>query len=156
MGMARSLTTTYHPQADGQTEVLNQSLEISLRAYVRPSRDDWAKHLDALSLSYNSKPHTATGFTPTYLLRGYTPVTGSTILHSPEPISRPLRDKEFPQPHHGATTLETLSEHALEMTESFNADRHRAQEALMLRQHFQKRAYNQGRLALEFDIGVLF
>jgi len=30
MGMTRSLTTAYHPQADGQTEVLNQSLEISL------------------------------------------------------------------------------------------------------------------------------
>jgi hypothetical protein len=28
MGMTRSLTMAYHPQADGQTEVLNQSLEI--------------------------------------------------------------------------------------------------------------------------------
>ena len=54
-----------------------------------------------------------------------------------EPISRPLRDKEFPQPYHGAATLETLSECALEMAELFNADRHRAQEALMLGQHFQ-------------------
>jgi hypothetical protein len=63
---------------------------------------------------------------------------GSTILHSLESISRPLEDKEFPQPYRGATTLETLSKHALEMTESFNADWHRAQEALMLGQHFQK------------------
>ena len=83
-------------------------------------------------------PHTATGFVPAYLLRGYTPVTGSTILHSPEPISRPLKDKEFPQPYRGAATLETLSERALEMAGLFNADRHRAQEALMLGQHFQK------------------
>jgi hypothetical protein len=30
MGMTRSLTTAYHPQADGQTEVLNQSLKILL------------------------------------------------------------------------------------------------------------------------------
>jgi len=155
MGMTRSLTTAYHPQADGQTEVLNQSLEISLRAYVGPSRDDWAKHLDALSLSYNSTPHTATGFAPAYLLRGYTPVTGSTILHSPEPISRPPQSGEFPQPYRGAATQETLNERALEMAESFNADRHRAQEALMLGQHFQRRAYNQGRLALEFNIGDL-
>ena len=119
-------------------EVLNQSLEISLWAYVGPSCDDWAKHLDALSLSYNSTPHTATGFAPAYLLREYTPVTGSTILHSLEPISRPLEDKEFPQPYRGTATLETLSEHALEVTESFDVDRHRAPEALMLRQHFQK------------------
>ena len=34
MGMVRSLTMAYHPQADGQTKVLNKSLEISLHAYV--------------------------------------------------------------------------------------------------------------------------
>jgi len=68
MGMIRSLTTAYHPQADGQTEVLNQSLKISLRAYIEPSRDDWASYLDALALSYNSTPHTATGYAPAYLL----------------------------------------------------------------------------------------
>ena len=45
MGMAWLLTTAYHPQADGQTEALNQPLEISLQAYVGPSQDDWAKHL---------------------------------------------------------------------------------------------------------------
>src|ERR1700723_2777212 len=132
------LTTTYHSQVDGQTEVLNQSLKTSLWAYVGPSHGGLAKHLYALSLSYNSMPHTATGFTPTYLLRGYTPVTGSTILHLLEPISRPLEDKEFPQPYRGTATLEILSKHTLEMTESFDADWHRAQEALMLGQHFQK------------------
>src|ERR1700683_4779011 len=107
MGMTWSLTTAYHPQADGQTEVLNQSLEISLWAYIGPSCNDWAKHLDALSLSYNSTPHTATGFTPAYLLRGYTPVTGSTILHLLELISRPPQSGEFPQPYCGAATEET-------------------------------------------------
>src|ERR1700683_3973913 len=121
MEMTRSLTTAYHPQVDGQTELLNQSLEISLWAYVGLSCNDWAKHLDALSLSYNSTPHTATGFTPAYLLRGYTPIKGSTILHSPEPISRPPQSKEFLQPYRGTATQETLSECTLEMVESFNA-----------------------------------
>jgi hypothetical protein len=79
--MTRSLTTEYHPQANRQTEVLNQSLEIALQAYIRPSRNDWEKYLDALALSYNSTPHTATGLAPAYLLRGYTPVTGSTLVH---------------------------------------------------------------------------
>src|ERR1700683_4267338 len=149
MGMTQSLATAYHPQADGQTKVLNQSLEISLQAYVGPSRNNWAKHLDALSLSYNSTPHTTTGFAPAYLLRGYTPITRSTILHSPEPILRPSEKEGSPQK--GAVvdaTLETLSGCALEMTESFNVDCHRAQEALMLGQHFQRRAYNRGRITL--------
>jgi len=154
--MTQSLATAYHPQADGQTKVLNQSLEISLWAYIGPSCDDWAKHLDALSLSYNFTPHPTTRFAPAYLLRGYIPITRSTILHSPEPISRPSEKEGSPQ--NGAVvdaTHETLSRQTLEMMELFSADCHRAQEALMLGQHFQRRAYNRGRLTFEFDIGDL-
>ena len=158
MGMTRSLTTAYHPQADGQTEVLNQSLEISLRSYIGPSRDDWAKYLDALALSYNSTPHTATGFTPAYLLRGYTPVTSSTLIHNPEGIPRPATGNCILDIGSGADKQNknaALHPAALEMTEAFIAECHRAQEALMLGQHFQKRSYNKGRLALEFDEGDL-
>jgi hypothetical protein len=89
MGMIRSLTTAYHPQADGQTEVFNQSLEISLHAYISLRRNDWVNYLDTLALSYNTTPHMATGFAPTYLPRGYIPTTGSTLVHCPEGISRP-------------------------------------------------------------------
>ena len=73
--MVRSLITAYHPQADGQTKVLNESLEIFLRASVGPSRNDWVNYLDTLALSYNTTPHTATRFAPTYLLRRYIPTT---------------------------------------------------------------------------------
>ena len=74
MGMKRALTTAYHPQADGQMEIMNQTLEISSPAYVGPNRDNWVFSLNG-SLSYNSTPHTATGFAPAYLLRGYVLVT---------------------------------------------------------------------------------
>ena len=86
MGMKRALTTAYHPQADGQTEIMNQSLEISLRAYIRPKQDNWVRSLNGLALSYNSTSHTATGFLLAYLLQGYVPVTGSGLLHSPDSI----------------------------------------------------------------------
>ena len=75
MGMRRALTTSYHPQADGQMEILNQGLEISIRAYIGPDQDDWSKMLDALVLSYNSSPHTVMGFIPAYLLWGFQPIT---------------------------------------------------------------------------------
>ena len=41
------------------------------------------------------------------------------------------------------------------MLEQFNAERQQAQEALLLGQYFQKRAYNKGRLSYEFEEGDL-
>ena len=90
MGMKRALTMAYHPQADSQTEIMNQTQGISLQAYVGPNRNNWVSSLNGLSLSYNSTPHTATGFTLAYLLRGYVPVTSSSLIHSLENISRYL------------------------------------------------------------------
>ena len=54
--MTRPLTMACHPQVDGQTKVLNESLKISLHAYIRPSRNDWTSYLDALEPSYNTSP----------------------------------------------------------------------------------------------------
>ena len=50
---------------------------------------------------------------------------------------------------------ETLHPKASEMVEQFSAERHWAQEALMLGQHFQKQAYNRGCLSTEFEEGDL-
>lgn len=156
MGMKRSLTTAYHPQADGQTEVMNQGLEISLRAYIGPNRDDWSRSLNGLALAYNSTPHTATNFAPAYLLRGYHPITGSTLLHSPEAIPRPQESSGSTRVRsEGSDILSLQVPEALDMVEMFQAERQRAQEALMLGQQFQKRAYNRGRLTTEFKVGDL-
>ena len=46
--MKRALTMVYHPQADGQTEIMNQTLEISLWAYVGPNRDNWVSSYESL------------------------------------------------------------------------------------------------------------
>lgn len=139
MKIERSLTTSYHPQADGQTEILNQTLEIALRAYIGPSRDDWSDHLDGLRLSYNTSPHSATGYSPAYLLRGYHPITGGTLMNPGPSIPRSVSDTSHPE--------------AGDMVDGFMADRHDAQEALYLGQVHQKRAYNNGRIMTEFEVG---
>ena len=129
----------YHPQADGQTEVLNQSLEISLHAYIGLSRNDWASYLDTLEFSYNTTPYTTTGFAPVYLLRGYTLTTGSTLVHHSEGIIRPATGMgNHNLKTHDNTDILNLYLAALEMSEAFSAACHQAQEALMLDQHFQR------------------
>lgn len=104
--------------------------------------------LDALSLSYNSSPHTATGFSPAYLLRGFQPVTSTTILGQSRGVDRTgiLTTGDVDQEI-------SLHDKALNLVEGFTAERTRARDALLLGQVFQKRAYNKGRLNLEFEEG---
>lgn len=141
LGTDRALTTAYHPQADGQTEVLNQGLEIALRAYVGPSRDDWVQHLPALALSYNTSPHSSTGFQPAFLLRGFIPTTSSTFITDP---GKDPRTED---------NLDSLHPDAANLVAALQAARTEARDALILAQAHQQRAYNQGRLIQEFEVG---
>ena len=136
----RALTTSYHPQADGQTEVMNQTLEIALRAYVGPTRDDWSSKLCALQLAYNTTPHSATGYSPAYLLRGYQPRTVSSFLHDGDDV-------------HTAARGSGLVPEASALVEGFEAEWAAARDALAVGQAHQQRAYNNGRLITEFEEG---
>lgn len=80
LGIRRGLSTAYHPQSDGQTENLNQTLEVCLRAYVGPDRNDWTGYLDGFTFAYNTTIHTVTGFSPSFLLFGFEPVSRSRYL----------------------------------------------------------------------------
>lgn len=58
------MSTSYHPQSDGQTEVLNRVLQQYLRAFVHNKPSDWGKYLSLVEWSYNTASHSATGLTP--------------------------------------------------------------------------------------------
>ena len=79
MKIKRALTTAHHPQADGQTEIMNQVLETALRSYVNPELNDWSSYLEPFTLAYNSTPHSATDFTLAFLLYGFNPLTRTTL-----------------------------------------------------------------------------
>jgi hypothetical protein len=68
-----SLSSSHHPQHDGQTENVNRQLETLLRAYVFKDRTEWAKWLKLLEFSYNSNVHSSIGTTPFLLLYGFEP-----------------------------------------------------------------------------------
>lgn len=71
-----NLSTTYHPQSDGQTERVNQCLEMFLRYSVAASPTKWAEWLPVAEYWYNTSHHTAIGCSPFKALYGVDPTHG--------------------------------------------------------------------------------
>uniref|UniRef100_A0AAQ4QDA1 Integrase catalytic domain-containing protein n=1 Tax=Gasterosteus aculeatus aculeatus TaxID=481459 RepID=A0AAQ4QDA1_GASAC len=73
IGAKASLTSGYHPEANGQTERLNQQLETSLRCLVAQDPSTWSKNLVWAEYAHNSLPTSATSFPPFQCVFGYLP-----------------------------------------------------------------------------------
>jgi transposase InsO family protein len=75
-----SMSTSYHPQTDGQSERANRTLEDMLRAYCYDRQDTWDTRLSAAEFAYNNSVNDSTGFTPFFLDCGRHPHTPATLL----------------------------------------------------------------------------
>ena len=85
LGTKLAMSTSRHPQTDGQSERANRTIEQILRAYTNERADDWDEHLDLAEFAYNNTVNPTTGFSPFYLNSGRhpeTPVTLARLLRS--------------------------------------------------------------------------
>jgi hypothetical protein len=73
LGTKLSMSTAYHPQSDGQTEVTNKIVENMLRAYADYRQDNWDECLPSAEIAYNNSVQASTGYTPYYLDCGQHP-----------------------------------------------------------------------------------
>jgi hypothetical protein len=55
------MSSSYHPQSDGQTERLNQCLEAYIRCTVQSCPKQWSKWLLLAKFWYNTSYHTTLG-----------------------------------------------------------------------------------------------
>ena len=78
------LSTTYHPQTNGQTERTNQELKTYLCIFCANNPSSWAQFLSTTEFHHNSTPHSSTKKSPFSLLYGYEPCSypplGKTFL----------------------------------------------------------------------------
>jgi hypothetical protein len=99
VGATQNMSTTYHPQMDGQSEHTNQHVKQYLHIYGNVQQDDWASLLPMAQFVHNSWPNETTGQTPFELLMGHMP-----SLH----VS--LKDTTFPAINQRQDWLKQLCE----------------------------------------------
>lgn len=130
LGIEPSFSTAYHPQTDGQTERVNQSLEQFLRLYTSHLQDDWDEWLPIAEFQYNNSVNSSTGFTPFYVDEGRHPQLTPKAL--------------------GLKVSPAADQHAQRMVEVTDE----VKSALVIAQERHHRGYDQGvRTAPSLEIG---
>ena len=72
-GVALAMSSSYHPQTNGQIKVVNKSLEHYLRAFATDKLPAWVKWLPLAEFWFNMNFHTSVKLTPFKALYGYHP-----------------------------------------------------------------------------------
>jgi hypothetical protein len=75
IGIKLKLSTAYHPQTDGQTEIVNQYFDQRLRLYVNYYQDDWDEWVAIIDYQQAALWHKTTGQSPFLTEKGYEPCT---------------------------------------------------------------------------------
>ena len=69
-GVDQLLSTTYHPQMDGQSKVPSKCLENYMRCMCSDHHTEWPQWLPLAEFWYNTNYHTTTHATPYEILYG--------------------------------------------------------------------------------------
>jgi len=84
LDIKRLSTSGYHPQTNGELERWHRTFKNMLAKVVNKHGNDWDQYLPKLLWAYRTIPHSATGESPFFLLRGMDPVLpSSTALSHP-------------------------------------------------------------------------
>ena len=69
----RCLSSSYHPESDGQTERLNSTLEQYLRVFINKEQNNWSGLLPMAEIAYNYSAQPSTKFLPFNANYGFHP-----------------------------------------------------------------------------------
>jgi len=128
-GVQVQLSTSYHPQTDGQIEVVNKCLETYLRCMCLDSPHKWVQWLPLAEWWYNTTFHTAIKATPYEIVYGQPPPIHLSYLpgeSSIELVDRSLLKRE--------QMLKVIKFHLKRAQESMKqlANRHKSERGFMI------------------------
>ena len=131
MNLTRRLSTAFHPQTDGQTERMNQTVEQYLRIYCNYHQDDWSELLSLAEFSYNNAQHASIGCSPFYANYGYNPRFTVDL--------RPFSNHPVPAAEEMAKRLKSIHEDLTEL--------------IKVTQNQQARYYDARHKRVEYNVG---
>ncbi|KAD2805797.1 hypothetical protein E3N88_39174 [Mikania micrantha] len=128
-GTKLHMSSAYHPETDGQTEVVNRCLEAYLRCFVVDQPKAWAQWLPWAEFWYNSTFHSSTGVTPFEMVYGRRPPTVFQYSQGEirvEAVARDLKERDM--------ILKTLKQHLANAQSAMKvkADKHRRELKFMV------------------------
>jgi len=138
LGIKLKLSTAYHPQTDGQTEIMNQYLDQRLRPFINYHQDNWSDLLPVMDFAQAALPHDSTGLAPFYIEFGYEPRTSFDWT----PPSAPANARE-------RINREEAQQLAKRMHNAWQTARENMQRA----QERQKKQANKKRREVDFNEG---
>jgi transposase InsO family protein len=131
-----AMTTAYHPQADGQAEKTNQTVETALRCIIAGDEEkyhQWTDYLPILELELNSTASSSTGCTPNELRFSVPPRSIPDVLE----------------------TTDSPNATAEELLQNLQHRRIEAKTAIAKAQRIQKKYFDQHRKRKDFKEGEL-
>ena len=73
LDMQLHFTSGYHPESDGQTKYMNQTLKQYLYIYCNYQQDNWSELLSLTEFAYNNTPSVTTDIFPFFANKRYHP-----------------------------------------------------------------------------------
>ena len=91
MNTKLQFSSPYHPQTDGQTEVVNRSLGDLLHCLVGDHTRNWDSILSMAEFAYNNSINRTTRMSPFEIVTGYNPRTPIDLI----PLPRDYRSSQY-------------------------------------------------------------
>ncbi|KZV15495.1 hypothetical protein F511_33210 [Dorcoceras hygrometricum] len=96
-GTTLAMSSAYHPESDGQTEVLNRCIETYLRCFVSEQPKAWILWVHWAEYWYNTAYQTAAGMTPFEAVYGRKPPVIARFLPAESnvaAVAREIQDRD--------------------------------------------------------------
>jgi transposase InsO family protein len=137
IGVKVKLSTAYHKQTDGQTEIMNRYIDQRLRPFVTYYQDNWSELIPLIDRAQMTLPHESIGMAPYQLKFGMEP--------------RNSWDWNTPK---ASTPLEKLNyRDAKALAERMKAAWELAKGNMQVAQDRMARATNQKRRPIDWEVG---